>query len=86
MAVTVQVETQLARLVSLLDLKKATPKTSAPAQAEPEEQQHRARPQLEAEHVASSGSKDVQDKRVAGARKSKTKAGQQVHASDQPAS
>ncbi len=59
-----QVENQLARLVSLLDLKKATPKAAASAAAEPKEQQQRQEVPLEAGHDISSESKDAQEKRA----------------------
>lgn len=81
-----QVETQLARLVSLLDLKKATPKTSAPKQAGAEEQQHRAaEPQAELQteppRKAPSGGEDSQHKKVAKAHHSKKQLGPPVQTS-----
>ena len=77
-----QVENQLARLVSLLDLKKATPKPAAPAAAEPEEQQPREEVQLEAGHDASAGGNDAQEKKAAGAHRQKKRSKQKLSAAD----
>ena len=77
-----QVENQLARLVSLLDLKKATPKAAASVAAEPKEQQPREEVQLEAGHDALSGGTDAQEKKAVGAYRQKKRSKQQLSAAD----
>ena len=81
-SIVVQVETQLARLVSLLDLKKATPKTPAPVQIEPTEPTNGEQQQLDAGHNQVPRSKDAQDTKVAGAPGRNKKAGKRKQTAD----
>jgi hypothetical protein len=65
-----QVETQLGRLVTLLDLKKTSPKVSTPA-AEPQKQKDTAALLADGQPITSASNKHASDSGDAGAQKRK---------------
>ena len=77
-----QVETQLAKLASLLDLKKATPKAPAPAAAKPQEQQPGEEAQLGAGHTASLDGRDGEENRAPSAHRHKKQKKQKMQVAD----